>query len=120
MAGPVTVRNTPTEDIHSISAEGLYNRKTRTLIPAKATSLRPRSLEGTGDALLIRRQKQAEQYNRSSKELPELNLGDVVRVQPSASKGKLLYWPKARFNKTLPNRSYEVTNEAGSMHLQEE
>ena len=106
-------RNTPTEGVRLSPAQRLYNRRTRTLLPAKDTTLHPKMAEGAAKALVARQEKQVERYNRRAKDLPSLELGEVVRVQPLTGKSKPSQWKKAVITKTLPNRSYELNTESG-------
>ena len=80
-------RNTPTENIGSSPAQRLMSRRTRTLLPTATRLLKPQVVEGVAEKIKLRRQKAKQSYDRGSKELPELKVGQPVRVKPSPSQG---------------------------------
>ncbi|KAL9970142.1 hypothetical protein ACROYT_G022469 [Oculina patagonica] len=78
-------RNTPTENMGSSPAQRLMSRRTRTLLPTANQLLRPQVVEGVAEKIKVRRQKAKHYFDRGSKELPELKIGQPVRVKPSPS-----------------------------------
>lgn len=62
----------------------LTSRRTRTLLPSKATLLQPQvPNEGEQQRLLRKPQEtQAHYYNRTAEDLPNLQIGDLVRMKP--------------------------------------
>ena len=80
-------RNTPTESMGSSPVQRLMCRRTRTLLPTANRLLKPQAVEGVTEKIKQRRQKAKYYYDGGSKELPELKIGQNVRVKPSPSQG---------------------------------
>ena len=76
--------NTPTQDICSSPVQRLMDRRTRTILPTAASLLQPRSINPEQERGRMKEQlaKQLEYYNRNAHDLPALEEGDVVRMQP--------------------------------------
>ena len=100
-------RNTPSPSIGSSPVQRLFGRRTKTLSPTAGTLLQPKIMEGTEDKLKERKTKQALFYNKGTKELPELQPGDTVRMKPLPSDKEKL-WRKGSVVKQVAPRSYEV------------
>lgn len=77
-------RNTPTQAMTTSPAQRLMGRRTKTLIPTTQNFLMPKTnLPRVEKSQLKERQQvQAKYYNRTTKELPTLSEGDVVRMKP--------------------------------------
>ena len=71
---------------------------------------KPKIVDDVPGKLFKRKQLQAKYYNISAKELPPLNNGEVVRVKPTDRSGR---WYKARVEKQVDVRSYDVRTEDG-------
>ena len=84
-------RNTPSPSIGSSPVQRLFGRRTKTLLPTAGTLLQPKIMEGTEDKLKERKTKQALFYNKGTKELPELQPGDTVRMKPLPSDKEKLW-----------------------------
>ena len=93
--------------IGSSPVQRLFGRRTKTLLPTAGTLLQPKIMEGTEDKLKERKTKQALFYNKGTKELPELQPGDTVRMKPLPSDKEKL-WRKGSVVKQVAPRSYEV------------
>ena len=106
-------RNTPSEGLESSPAQRLMGRRTRTLLPTTNSLLRPATIDHSSAKLGIRAQQMKQQFyfNKHAKDLPHLEEGDVVRMQPF-TKGKKT-WDKAVVSKRLDQRSYEVVSDKG-------
>ena len=103
-------RNTPTKDMDTSPVQRLMNRQTQSVLPTRPKLLQPKLNENVNKQRQHKQQKQAQYYNKSAKDLPELQQGDVVRVQP----GKYIKtWSKAVVQRKVAPRSYEVITEAG-------
>ena len=76
-------RNTPTENMKSSPAQRLMSRRTCTLLPTANQLLMPKVVDNVPDKLAQRRQKAKYYYDRGSKKLPELQIGETVRIKPS-------------------------------------
>ena len=71
------------------------SRKTKTLLPTKETLLKPQVPDPEEQQRLLRQRqlKQAQYCNRTAKDLPKLEIGDVVRMKPIKSHERT--WRKA-------------------------
>ena len=58
------------------------SRRTRTLLPARQTLLKPQLAESVQEERNKIKRKQAFYYNRNAKDLPPLERGDIVRLKP--------------------------------------
>lgn len=109
------IRNTPSQGIGSSPAQRLLGRRTRSFLPTTTNLLKPR-----GDTLVSNDRKRMEKsqvkqshyYDKTAKDLPVLNEGDIVRMKPFQLGEKR--WEKAIVNKRLDERSYEVETERGT------
>uniref|UniRef100_A0A8C7WX48 Gypsy retrotransposon integrase-like protein 1 n=1 Tax=Oryzias sinensis TaxID=183150 RepID=A0A8C7WX48_9TELE len=102
-------RNTPTQGLDTSPAQRLLSRRTRTLIPMSDSLLQPKVTKNN-QGLTKNRERQSKYYNRTARDMDNLNPGDSVRVQPFEPHG---LWDKARVCKTLGDRSYEVEMDNG-------
>ena len=75
-------RNTPTESLGESPAQRLICRRTRTRLPTATSLLYPKVLENVTEKLKIKRQKAKWYHDRSTRTLPELEIGQEVRVAP--------------------------------------
>ena len=98
-------RNTPSHGLNTSPAQRLMNRRTRTLLPTSAALLHPKIINDSAK-MKQKIQKQAEQFNKTAKDLPPLDEGDVVRMKPLIQGKK--NWQKAIVTKRLDERSYMV------------
>ncbi|XP_015779356.1 PREDICTED: uncharacterized protein K02A2.6-like, partial [Acropora digitifera] len=73
-------RNTPTEGIKSSPCHRLMSRRTRTLVLVTTNLLYPEVVDGVQESLQLRRQKAKSYFDRNAKTLPELDIGQDVRV----------------------------------------
>lgn len=108
------VRNTPTQGIGRSPAQQLLNRRTKTQLPTAASLLRPRTVNQEEELARLhdRLTKQATQCNKSARDLPPLEEGDVVGMQPFIKGRK--EWRKAVVTQRLDERSYEVDTGNGT------
>ena len=82
MLALLNLRNTPLQSTGYSPVEQIMSRKTRTILPTKNTLLKPKTPEGVKACLEKAKQKQALYYNRSVKQLPQLEMGETVRIMP--------------------------------------
>ena len=75
-------RNTPTESLGSSPVQRLMSRRTRTLLPTATNLLYPKVPENVDHLLRLKRQKAKFYHDRSSRVLPEIEIGQDVRVAP--------------------------------------
>lgn len=106
-------RNTPTERMSSSPAQRLMSRRTRTLLPARETLLKPKLAESVQEERNKIKRKQAFYYNRNAKDLPPLERGDIVRLKPLRNAKEP--WKKATVQEEVNVRSYSVLTEDGSI-----
>ena len=102
-------RNTPTERMSSSPAQRLMSRRTRTLLPARETLLKPKLAESVQEERNKIKRKQALCYNRNAKDLPPLERGDIVRLEPLRNAKE--QWKKATVQEEVNVRSYSVLTE---------
>jgi len=101
--------------ILDISAQRMFGRRTRTLLPTTSYLLKPKVQEDVKEKLFKQKSKQAKYYNQNTKELPPLQKGEVIRVaaKPGDRERK---WFKARVEDQVDIRSYEVGTEDGRLY----
>ena len=58
------------------------SRRTRTTIPPAEALLKPGVVEGVHDNIKRKRQQTKATYDKSARPLPELQIGETVRLQP--------------------------------------
>ena len=109
-------RNTPSQGMESSPAQRFFDRRTRTLLPTTTSLLQPKSkdLKMERRKLKNKQAKQAEQYNKSAKDLKVLEEGDIVRMKPYALGDRV--WKKAVVAKRLDERSYEIQADDGNLY----
>ena len=97
-------RNTPTQGVNSSPVQRLMSRRTRTLLPVSANLLYPRVEEGSGvkEKLKAKRQTAKGYCDRSAKVLPELEIGQEVRIAGQRNK----IWEPGTCVQKLSDRSY--------------
>ena len=104
-------RNTPTAGIQSSPVQRLMSRRTKTLVPI-ATNLYPEVPEGVTDKIHPKRQKAKHYHDRNVKVLPDLDIGQAVRIAP-VHRGKS--WEVGTCLQKLSDRSYLVEKSGGEM-----
>ena len=107
-------RNTPTEGLNSSPVQRLMGRRTRTRLPTSTKLLNPKLPSRVKQQVETKRRKQARYYNRGSKQLPELQPGDVVRIRPDPNSTHKT-WRKGVCHEKVAPRSYEVMSD-GKMY----
>lgn len=101
-------RNTTTQGFPSSPAQRLFNRRTNTLLPTSPKVLQPTVTDSQAQYHTASKLRQKQYYDRGSKELSELQQGDVVRVRPMQ---KATEWQKGIVERKVGIRSYEVRTE---------
>ncbi|KAK7105231.1 hypothetical protein V1264_016637 [Littorina saxatilis] len=99
-------RNTPSQATGTSPAQRFLNRRTRTLLPTTQTLLKPKLDHEAKDKLILSQKKQKRNFDKHSKDLPTLEEGDSVRLQPFRLGEKK--WKKGVVARRLDDRSYEV------------
>ena len=77
--------------------------------------LKPKVQEDVKEKLIKQKSKQTKYYNRTSKELPPLQSGEIVRDAPEQG-DRERKWFKARVEEQVDIRSYEVRTEDGKLY----
>ncbi|KAJ7993830.1 hypothetical protein DPEC_G00258780 [Dallia pectoralis] len=75
-------RNMPTEGLHCSPAQRLMSRRLRTHLPVTDQLLMPRVINEIPHKLCMKRRMAKLSYDRSAKDLPELNIGQPIRTKP--------------------------------------
>ncbi|KAK3088327.1 hypothetical protein FSP39_017653, partial [Pinctada imbricata] len=106
-------RNTPTQHLGMSPAQRLMNRRTKTLLPTKGELLQSdnNGIAGLQRKFEAAKAKQAEYFNRSSRSLPTLKPGDLVRVKTPDKP-----WQKGTVISGPENHSYHVETERGGIY----
>ena len=92
----------------------LMNRCTRTQVPTLPRLVKPVVDHNVHDKLLTNKECQAINYNKGAKDLAEFKSGDTVRLIPHRSLNNESV--KARLDKSVGTRSYEVVTEDGARY----
>ena len=104
-------RNTP--DINNLSpTQKLMSRRTRTTIPTAEALLKPIVVEGVHDKINRKRQQTKATYDKSARPLPELQIGEPVRLQPVNPKAP---WDKGSCVAKVGPRSYLIETDNGNL-----
>ena len=107
-------RNTPSQSHDMSSAQRLLNRLSRTLLPTAGSLLQPRAdTSQQRKSIQLAKEKQAEYFNRSAKDLPSLCEGYKSRIKPFI-KGNS-EWQKGTVLTLLDERSYEIETDSGGV-----
>ena len=107
-------RNTPTESLGESPAQRLMCRRTRTRLPTATSLLYPKVPESVTEKLKIKRQKAKWYHDRSTRTLPELEIGQEVRVAPLQ---KNETWKRGTCLEKLSDRSYLIKPEGNSQAI---
>lgn len=75
-------RNTPTDGLDSSPAQRLMSRRLRTGLPTANSLLFPKVIEGVSEKLRWKRRMSKFHYDARAKDLPELNVGEHIRMKP--------------------------------------
>jgi len=101
-------RNAPLKGLDVSPAQLLLSRSLRTKLPALNQNLHPKVMNARKE-LVFRQQRQKMYHDRTSKPLPSLTKGDVVRVQHNGT------WTRGEVSQVhSAPRSYIVNTEEGS------
>ena len=83
----------------------LMSRRTRTLLPTATSLLQPKVLEGVNEKIKVKKQKAKYYQDRTARTLPEIEIGQEVRVAPQERNQP---WKSGTCVKKLSDRSYLV------------
>jgi len=105
-------RNTPTESVGSSPSQRLMSRRTRTCLPTASKTLRPRVITGVQHKLTNKRCAAKKHYDRGTKELSELSIGQPVRIRLHTGRNKK--WTEGKCLGQVAPRSYDVQTKYGT------
>ena len=103
-------RNTPTADMNSSPAQRMFGRRMQTNIPIANELLQPQLVMDVRERKKQKQEKQALYFNRHTRVLPDLQVGDHVRLQPSRHRDK---WDEAEVKEKVGIRSYRIITDSG-------
>ena len=98
-------RNTSTEEMDSSPVQRLICKRTKTTLPVAQHLLEPEIQTDVETKLTRKRQMATKYYDRGSKELPELEIGQPIRMMQSPTKKK---WRRGVCADKVAQRSYVV------------
>ena len=103
--------HTPTVDMDSSPTQRLMSRRTRHSLPLSQDLLQPKLVDDVMFKVKYKRQKAKMYYDRKAKDLPELEIGQPVRVNQKSDPDKK--WQYGTCVENLTKRSYvvDVNNE---------
>jgi len=103
-------RNTPTQGHDTSPAQRSFGRRTLTLLPTVKSLLQPTGINTKDIQRRIKdkQDRQKEYFDRRTRDLPPLEEGDVVRLQPFVNKRGV--WAQGSVIRRLDERSYEVAS----------
>lgn len=104
-------RNTP--DSNGLSpVQKLMSRRTRTTIPTTEALLKPEVADGVYDNIKRKRQQAKAAFDKRATPLPELQVGEPVRLQPTNPKAP---WEKGSCVAKVGPRSFLIETESGGL-----
>ena len=105
-------RNTP--DSNGLSpVQKLMSRRSRTTIPTTEALLKPEVIDGVYENIKRKRQQAKAAYDQHAKPLPELHVGEPVRLQPVNPRAP---WEKGSCVAKTESRSYLIETEGGNLY----
>ena len=104
-------RNTPATN-GSSPVQKLMSRRTRTLLPTPGVFLQPKVIGGVQENIKLQKQKAKRQYDKTAKPLPELQIGQPVRLQPTSHHTP---WKTGTCVDTDGSRSYIIELDSGQV-----
>ena len=107
-------RNIPIESLGTSPAQRLMSCRTRTLLPTATNLLYPKVPGNVTEKLKLRRQKAKWYHDRSSRNLPDIELGQDVRVAPLTRNQT---WKMGTCLEKLSDRSYVVKTDSDNQIL---
>ena len=107
-------RNTPTQGFSTSAAQRLMSRRTNTLLPATEMLLQPAVPAKAMEEMNRNKTRQASYYNQHARDLPELEVGDIVRfIPPSRDRSSRQEQIKAPVRARMGSRLYVIVTEDG-------
>ena len=88
------------------------SRKTRTTIPPAEALLKPEVVEGVHDNIKRKRQQTKATYDKTTRPLPELQIGETVRLQPVNPKAP---WEEGSCVANVGLCSYLIETDSGNL-----
>jgi hypothetical protein len=97
-------RNIPQAEIGLSPAQRLYGRRLRGVVPTISKQLEPELYPGVQEKMKISKDKQKQWYDRGSRPLKDLAVGDTIRLKLPGSET----WSKGQVTGRRGTRSYRV------------
>ncbi|XP_055605136.1 uncharacterized protein K02A2.6-like [Uranotaenia lowii] len=104
-------RNIPNK-IGSSPVQRLFSRNTKCGLPTSASKLTPKVVENVAEAIETNRKKAKQQYDKKTRELPDLEVGSPVYVQLNPESSK--HWTPAVIHQRQNERSFVVDVQGSS------
>nr|XP_022292854.1 uncharacterized protein K02A2.6-like [Crassostrea virginica] len=96
-------RASPIDGVGLSPSQLFMNRQLRTKLPITSDRLNLKVVESSKPQLVARQAKQKHYYDRQSTILPDINRGEIIRMQKDSK-----HWEPAVIDQKLDDRSYSV------------
>ncbi|XP_033100278.1 uncharacterized protein LOC117103770 [Anneissia japonica] len=107
------VTSSPYHSQRHSPAQRLLSRRTNTYLPVTEILLQPQVVTGVSEHIKKRKQISKLQYDKSATKLPELVIGETVRLRPENNNQE---WQTATCKKKVGPRSYLVETTNGKVY----
>ena len=104
-------RNTPTDSVGSSPSQRLMSRRTRTYLPVASRLLQPQVITGVRENLMNKRHAAKKQYDRGTRQLPQLLAGQPVRIRLRTGSHNL--WTEGTCLGQVAPQSYNIRTNRG-------
>ena len=104
------LRNTPTQGLDTSPCQRLMGRRSRTLLPVPTNALKPKTPRNVVKRLQERKTRQQKYYDRHTKPLRSLDVGEKVRFRKMAGQ-----WELGQIKERYRPRSYIVETGNGRL-----
>ncbi len=106
----LTYRNTPTDEVLGSPSQRLFGRRTKTTLPTSSTLLQPQVIDprAVEEAIKKKKEKQKQNFDQHTKQLPDLLPGDKVRYETNRG-----LKPAVVIEKRKEPRSYMIRTSNG-------
>ena len=105
------IRNTPQQGIGTSSAQRMFGRKCRTMVPTPTAQLQSRVTQADNQQVKSQKRKQVKSYDRYKAWARPLDTGSSVMMKQFNTRGK--QWRRGYILQRLDKRSYLVQASSG-------
>jgi len=111
--GLLMYHNTPQQHHGTSPVQRLFSRRTRTILPTKQDLLQPKVVPAKEVIAsdIVRKETQTQQYNKHAHDLPALQSGERIMLQPVRGDR----WTPATVLKPIRPRTYRVKTDDGAI-----